>query len=270
MKDIHLMALLTFCLSACLNAFAFGQEGSQIVKQEPVGKLSADAQVDRGLVLSQPGSSHSISLQSWELTGLPPLGNLSNQAKLTLAVREFRSALLRQDELKGYTPAQVRNFLGRANLLLGIELTRQSEKSQRKKPELDKKARHYFAESKMHYRLAIRDAPEALRYIFAADLVRAVMASGDLNQALTLIDDFEGKQIKPHPMSEHSLLRIKAEIYWIMSRPGDAGLVYEEWIRRGNTESFLSANNAVFSRLHDLKRETGHPNNLPPQEPQTR
>lgn len=266
MKTLNTTILLILSFLLFQSYAVFEQEGSHIVKQEMIGKLSADSHVERGLVLSRHGLSHLISLQSWELEGLPSIETLSEEKRQALAVKELNHALLRQKELVDYSLYQVQNFLGRAYMLLGTELLRQNERLEKKKTSLDKASRYYFSKSVFHYRLALQNAPETFKYSFVEDLVRTAIASGDLNKALAFIEEFERGQIKPNPNSDHALLRMKAEIYLIMGRHEEAGLVYEEWIRRGNIQSFLSVNSAVYCRLYDLLHKTGHPQNLPRQE----
>jgi len=239
------------------------QEGSGIVNQAPIGTLSPDLRVDRGLVLSGHNLSHLISLQTWELAGLPKLDRLSNEAKLKLAIQEFRAAINQRNKLEGYTLGQVYAFMGRTFMLLGSTLQTQSEQSSRRSETLRKQARTYFEQSFRHYRLALSYLPEDITYSIAEDLVQATITSGDLNRALTVIDELERKKLKPNPTGDYGLLRFKADIYWIMGRYADAGLAYEEWIRRGNAEPTLSPPSLIYERLAYLKKEIGHPNNLP-------
>lgn len=258
-------SLLTLAfLSLTIGAVQAQQEGRRIVNPPPIigERLDADLRVERGLRLLFP-NAHSVVLQEWEQVGLPPLERLSTEERLRLAIKEFRGALEQRRRLRDYSSSQVYGYLGRAFMLLGLEKQKQAERMQRNDQSFREVAQRYFGESFRHYRLALEHEAGELKYVFAVDLVEAIIASGDLNQAIATIGDFERSKLKPSMPSDHGLLKVKADIYSFQGRDDEAGMIYEEWIKRGNTETKLAVGGPLYQKLLNLKQRTGHPNNLP-------
>lgn len=239
------------------------QKRGGMIHQSKIGQLAPDLRVARGLELSEHPLAHSISLQQWEMVDLPRLESLSKIEKLELAVREFKIALQNTKDFDGYGTAQVQGFLGRTLKLLGAEFLARSEQHPRHKRRFKSKATTYFESSVWYYQQAIK-TPGYLRYYWAKDLIRSILASGDLNRALTTINDLEQKNVAPKSGVDHGLFMLKGEILWIMGREKEAGLAYEEWIRRGHTDANSSGGSLIYERLVYLKENTGHPNNLSP------
>jgi len=260
---LFIISSMASASSAQVYPVCISQEGGVIVNRDASGGISGQLRVQRGLVLSGHPASHQISLQKWEIVDLPPLDTLSEETKLRLAIREFYKALDFRGNLEGYVSGQVHSYLGWAFMLLGIEMHRQADKLRHKARHFKQASYRSFQSSINHYWLALKQQPESLRYYTAQDLVQAVIASGNLYRALTTIDQIEQIKLKPNPIIDHRLIRMKADIYWIMGRYREAGLVYEEWIKRGKTEPNLSPPSLIYERLAYLKETTGHPNNLP-------
>jgi tetratricopeptide (TPR) repeat protein len=226
-------------------------------------ELDANVRVSRGLILSEhPLAQHKIP-QGTELAGLPKFGTVTKDEQLRRAVLEFNIALQGRNELNGYTVSQVYAFLGRASRLLGTELQRQAEKSPQNALRHRKEARNAFEESFRQYESAIENDSGSLKYTFAQDYVQAIVFSGNLLSALSVINELEKKQLRPSSLGDYGLLKQKADIYYILGRYEDAGLAYEEWIRKGGTDPYLVEGDALYEKLRNLQRKMGHPNNLP-------
>jgi len=221
------------------------------------GTVSPNTHVDRGLILSGHPLSHLVFSGGWRKLGLPNPDSLSSEAKLRLAIQEFNAALERKDDLQGYSDDQVHAFLGYAYTSLGTELQRQMEKASDKSGDLKNQSQEIFSQGFSHYRLALISLPADLKYKIAIELAQAVITSGDLNQAIKVINDLEQQQLGPNPGSDHALVRMKADIYWFMAREMDAALAYEEWIKRGNTSNLLRPGGTLTERLKYLKEKTG-------------
>jgi hypothetical protein len=104
---------------------------------------------------------------------------------------------------------------------------------------------------------ALIGLPADLKYKIATELAQAVITSGDLNQAIEVINDLDRQQLGPNPGIDYALVRMKAGISWFMAKEMDAALTYEEWIKRGNTSKFLRPEGALAERLKYLKEKTG-------------
>lgn len=253
--------LLALSLTTASEARLWSNQS--LSQEETVNNLDANTRVERGRLLL----GHHLPQISWldegHKIGMPPLNTLSNEKRLRLATREFRAALEKRDELDGYTISQVYAYLGQAYRDLGTEMLRQAEKSPEKSHALRLQAQQYFKRSIAQYRAALKNNPGDLRYSFAQSLVEAVIRSGDLNQALMVISEFEREQLQPNSYGDHGLIKTKADIYSILGRYEEAGLAYEEWIKRGNVDTYLMPGDAFYEKLLNLQRKTGHPNNLP-------
>lgn len=258
------IAMIVMTLTPYVCSAFNNQRESQIFHQPSKKHLNPDLRTARGLVLSNHPQSHLISLQKWELTGLPNLDSLSLREKLQLAITEFKAARRNSKKLQGYSKTQIEGFLGRAFMLLGTEMLSLAERHTPRSRTFKSNARSYFESSIWYYRKAAEGDPTSLRYYWAQDSIQAILASGDLNRALQTIRDLEQKKITPNFGVDHGLLRMKGEILWIMGRYLEAGMTYEEWIKRGNTETKLSPESLIYERLLYLKETTGHPNNFFP------
>lgn len=270
-KTIYTEGRLISTLIICLLCAPFQLQGSMTTKKLQAksnksfrnSSVSATTHVLRGRLLS--GQLGDINpLQEEDLHGIPPLENLSEESKLQLAIKEFRLAVLNREGLDGYSLAQVYGYLARTLRLLGMEYQRQAERFQENKKDLSLRANKNFQQSVHTYYLALSSDSGDLKYNFAVEAVRSIVISGDLNSALTSINKFEKSQLKPNSYSDYELLKIKAEIYWMMERYEDAGLAYEKWIARGNVNpANFHSGSVIFDKLRILRDTTGHPNNLP-------
>lgn len=224
--------------------------------------LTASTHVLRGLYLLG-ASHHAMSLQPWEMVGITSLSDLSEEKRIRFAIREFTIALskLRQDP--SYTKAQIYSYLGLSYRMLAVAFQKQAERQAGGSQMADTLSGRYFERSIAYYAKSMRSNPGSLEYGLAEDIVRTIVASGGLLRALRAINSFEKQEIKPPANGDHGLLKLKADIYFFLGRHQDAGLAYQEWIRKGGTDIKLAVGDQLYQKLQVLMSRTGHPNNLP-------
>lgn len=170
-------------------------------------------------------------------------------------------ALKDKEGIEDYDLSQVYSFVGRAYRLLGIELQRKNENSNTINIESIAESRKSFNEGIDSYFKALAENREGDPYVIAKELVRTVITSGDLNNAIKIINELDRK-IKQNKESDAVLIRIKADIYFFMDRENDAALTYEEWIKRGSTSKYFESGSSYKQRMEYLKEKTGHPINF--------
>lgn len=242
---------------------------TQILKEENYSiqkvnnDICADSKVTISLFLCKHPATHLISLQANELSILAQLENESEEHKLLEALKYLHCAITEKSNLHIYEISQVYSYAGNTYVLLGEELKRLYKQSNYKQEDLNIKAKQYFENSIETYAQAIDSADQESKYYIARDLVQGIIVSGDLYKALEFIDKFENKQIKPNAPGSYLLLKLKADIYYLMGKATDSGLAYEEWISKGSVDPYISPSGPLLKQLILLKRATGHPNNLP-------
>lgn len=259
---VSAVATSLLLLVLCFSTKVIATQHTQPRVERPASYLSADVRVERGIFLLYP-NEHSINLQEWESIGIPRFDSLTSEKRLRLAITELQIAVSRQRQLKAYSITQVYSHLGRANTALAQELQRQAESSNRQRKRLADRIWQHFTQGIRFHRAAFQQHKGELKYVFALDLIKAIVSSGNLNLAMETIRDLERENLRPPSYSDYSLIKMKADIYSVLGRHTEAGLTYEEWIRRGKVDSFLVKGNALYEKLQNLQRKTGHPDNLP-------
>ena len=245
------------------NTSGYSNNRMPLISKGQKQDMSAGAHVERGLRLLNPGGHHPISLQEWEMEGLPSLYDLPNEKRIRYAIREFAMALRKQKQDPSYTLAQIYSYLGLSYRMLAVDFQKQAERQEDGGRTADTLSRRYFERSIAYYTRAMRSDPGSLEDVLAEEIVRTIAASGDLLRALRTINSFEKHGIRPPANSDHGLIKLKADIYFFLGRRQDAGLAYEEWIGKGGTDIKLAPGDQLYQKLQVLRSRTGHPNNLP-------
>jgi len=62
-----------------------------------------------------------MSLQPWEMAGIPSLSDLSDEKRIRFAIREFTTALSKLEQDPSYTKAQICSYLGWSYRMLAAE-----------------------------------------------------------------------------------------------------------------------------------------------------
>jgi hypothetical protein len=237
-----------------------GIPGSTYAQKTKKSDLGIDVRIDRGLVFANHPLSHLISLQSWEVEGLPDQRRITEIEKLKVAERELMSVLPAWSKQKSsYSLGQVFSFLGFVRCKLASKYLRDSEI--KKSAGLTKLADLYFAKAEDSYRKAVDTATSDLKYTFASTLVECAVSSGNLRKALLIIRELEDANVSPPQGEDFRIIRLKADIFWTMGRILDSALAYEKWIAKGGDDAF-SPTSLIYQRLIYLKRNTGHPENF--------
>jgi len=247
---------------ACWATQVFSFSKTTLVSNCQNQNLTASTHVLRGLYLLG-ASHHAMSLQAWEMVGIPSLSDLSDEKRVRFAIREFTIALSKLEQDPSYTKAQIYSYLGLSYRMLAVEFQKQAERQAGGSQTAKTLSGKYFERSIAYYTKSMYSNPGSLKYGLAEDIVITIVASGDLLRALRAISSFEKQGIRPPDNSDHGLLKLKADIYFVLGRAQDAGLAYEEWIEKGGTDIKLAPGDQLYQKLQVMRLRTGHPNNLP-------
>jgi tetratricopeptide (TPR) repeat protein len=224
-------------------------------------EIDADTYVDRGRLILRHHIPRPLTQQ--HKSGLPRLENLSQEQRYRYAIQEFCAALRKKDELVGYNVSQVYGYLADTYCSLAALLRGRAEKELQESQTLKQQSQQFFDLCFQQYRLALENNPQDLKYTLATRLVGAIITAKDYSKALEVIEQFERDNLRPNSYGDHELLRLKGEANLALGRNKEAGLAYEEWIKRGNVDSYLMPGDSLYEKLRNLQKQTGHPNNLP-------
>ncbi len=260
---VNLALFSTFARPVAVQSESLLPQQTQSQSASTVVEIDADAHVDRARLILGHHLPHLFALQPKHKVGLPDVNALSQEQRYRFAIREFSAALKNKNELVGYSVSQVHGYLADTYCSLAALLRGQARKTPRQSASLRQRSRQFFDLSFRQYKLALENDPKDLKYTLAERLVGAMITAHDYNKALNLIQQLDRANIKLEPYEDHGLLRLKAEAYLALGKDEEAGLAYEDWIRRGNVDSYLMPGKGLYEKLRDLQHKTGHPNNLP-------
>jgi len=256
------MAMLALANADCYKRREYYSSRTTFVSNWQNQNLTASTHVLRGLYLLG-ASHHAMSLQPWEKVGIQSLSDLSDEKRIRFAIREFTIALSKLEQDPSYTKAQIYSYLGLSYRMLAVEFQKQAERQADGSQTAKTLSGRYFERSIAYYIKSMYSNSGSLKYGLAEDIVITIVTSGNLLRALRAISSFEKQGIRPPDNSDHGLLKLKADIYFVLGRHQDAGLAYEEWIENGGTDIKLAPGDQLYQKLQVLMSRTGHPNNLP-------
>jgi len=225
--------------------------------------ITADLRVERGLYLLDNPIVRLLPLTKKETVNT--FDKLSKKQKLIAAISELKKAIQQKSSLKKHTVAEVHNLIGSTYVLLGMMLKEEYAASNYKNTKLNNQALLHFQYSIKHCLLAVKLSSDDKKYLFSRDLVETTIASGNLYQALEFISYAEREKFKPTVLGDYALLKLKADIFFLMGLKKEAGIEYEKWINKGNITMYLSSKSPILGKLLYLRRTTQHPNNIPDQ-----
>ena len=262
-----LSALLSFnilfvvCSTANGEAESFLYHAAHSQTQVADTEIDADAHVIRGRVIL--GHHIPFPLQREHKIGLPKLENLPKEQRYRYAIREFRAALRKRDKSTNYSASQIHSYLADTYCSLAALLRGEAKKSPQTNRFLNHQSQQFFDLCFEQSRLALASENGDLKYTLAKSLVGAYITAREYKKALEAIEEFEREKLQPDSQEDHGVIRLKALIHLKLGQEKEAGLAYEEWIRRGKVDSYLMPGDALYEKLRALQRKTGHPNNLP-------
>lgn len=241
--------IILFCLLPYCSFIIMGQE---ITNQFGDIPIKADDRVERGFLLFGSPLSHFVQRPNgFELPKYD-----TNSERFKSAVYEFQTALRQKKDLKSFTEIEVQHYLAKSYCKLAMSLNEEVGESSINEQYKKVESSLFFNLCFREYDLLLLNKNFSYYPYYSKELIEGIISSGDLDFALAKIADLR-KNSNGKNNAYTYLLKLEADIYFLMGKNDEAGKKYQNWLE--NEREFNTIDEKLLERFRLLEKETGYP-----------